>query len=413
MMMQPKDYSYIGLAGEQVSRGMRDFGNVLQQEEKIKKNKYDLETLENARQQRIEEAYNEYLEASGDESDEGKRKAYVFISQILPPAMGKERDNPDLMRDRLIEADKRFYVELANIKEKRYVKETGHESMDVKTDKLGGNVSMGEPAVTGQGGTGKLSTMPTLAGMQQRELYAPPSTPNVDIPTDMSARDRYELAKKYQITDRPSVKADIDYASQTELAEQDMPQGALRGDVAREAAKLPGSTKPMEGIVSSYPTEKDVMTDRRLREAAEARANAAKERNRIAELNAKIKQNKATKDEWREMQDSKINAMAKRDNLIFNITKLEADLVKANKLNKYEDPELKQKDVADIIENLAAQRKDLVSVEEEMNGWDTNIKMYDEMMKNKGYTPQSGTKPQTQGTPSRAGFDAWKASRGQ
>lgn len=303
MMVQPKNYDYIGLAGQQAAQGIRNVSNVMQREKKVKETNFDLATLEDARQKKIEEAYNEYLEASGDESNEGKRKAYNYASQIFPPATGKERDEPNLMRDRLIEADKRHYVNLANIKEKRYYKETGTEKLGVETEKLGGEVSTGSPVVSGasSGNQQTVGTRPPneeiLAGMQRRELYAPPTTPNVEIPSSMNAEDRYDLAKKYQIMDKPGVSSDIAYASQREFAGQEFPESATRETAAREAAKYPASTKPMEQIVSSYPTQKDVTTNNRLQEAENNRAEAAAERNRIAELRARIQAGKVSSDE--------------------------------------------------------------------------------------------------------------------
>jgi len=419
MMVQPKNYDYIGLAGQQAAQGIRNVSNVMQQEKKVKETKFDLATLEDARQKKIEEAYNEYLEASGDESNEGKRKAYNYASQIFPPATGKERDDPNLMRDRLIDADKNHYMNLANIKEKRYYKETGTEKLGVETEKLGGEVSTGSPVVSGAS-SGNQQTVGTrqpneeiLAGMQRRELYAPPTTPNVEIPSSMNAEDRYDLAKKYQIMDKPGVSNDIAYASQREFAGQEFPESATMETAARAAAEYPESTRPMEQIVSSYPKQKDVMTDRRLSEAADARQAAAEERNRIAAAKVAIQNRTATEDDMLKWQNSKESAMQKRLKLESDILTLKANLAKANKTDEYGEPVLNQESVNKLTEEIAAMQTRLDNVVDFEEDWKENISEYNRMMKSKGHIPQPSTKPPQQVNPSRAGFDAWKANRGQ
>lgn len=384
MIVQPKSYEYIGLAGQQAAQGIRNVSNVMQQEKKVKETKFDLETLEDARREKIEEAYNEYLEASGDESPEGKRKAYNYAAQIFPPAMGKERENTELMRDRLIEADKRHYVNLANIKEKRYYNETGTEKLGVETEKLGGRVSMGDPAVSG-GEKGKFTTEPTLAGMQQRELYAPPTTPDVNVPSSMGAEDRYELAKKYQILDKPGVSGDIAYASQRELAEQQLPPDATRETAAREAAKYPASTKPMEQIVSAFPTQKDVMTNERLKLAAEQRIAAQKEKLNIDRWKAVLQQRKLTNDERRQIKDSKIKAMTQRDRLLLQIKNIESSLAKANKTDKWGEPVLDQDQIESNLKGLEELRLSF-------DYYDENIQDYENLISEKG-----GIRPSTNG----------------
>ena len=178
------------------------------------------------------------------------------------------------------------------------------------------------------------------------------------------------------------VTPEVQKATAAQTSEQ---LGKINSDMTRvEGYKAIGGdvTPVAEKAIGTLMSEKDIITNKRLTEASNAKALSDIEKIKIAKWKAANQQRKLTNDERREIKDSKIRAMSIRDKLLVNIKSIEAGLTKSNKdVIGGIDQESLKKDI-DALESLRIS----------LDNWDDDILEYDLLIKEKGgITPQ--TKP--------------------
>ena len=401
---QTKDYSYISQAGNQISQGLSQIPSVMKEEDRIKNLKVDINSAEKARQDRIVEAAGEYLDATGESGPEAERKAYAAAAKRYTVITGEERNNPSLAIQRWNSMDNEWYKNtIPELKKKRYFQETGSSRQAVEYNRPSqGIVQAGSPTGGESGGTP--SRMPrSLQDIQNQELYSPPTVTSVEVPPEITPEQRYQKAQDYGIYNQPEVQADIAYASQAGLSGMRFPQGTTRGEVARAAAEHPAYTEPMKDIVQSYPTEKDVMTNERLKASAEAKNALYQQKLKIDGLKAATQSRKLTSDERREILANKAKNDTARLQLEIQIKAIKAGLAKSNK------------DIVGVVDQsgLESSYQELESLQNQLYTIDENSREFDDLLKEKGGINSPKPSGGTPGKPSAGGFQAWLKSKGQ
>lgn len=421
--LQMPNYGYVALAGQQIGQGLQQLPGAMKADASAKQLKLDINSAEKIRQDRIVEAAGEYLEATGKSGADAEREAYAAAARRYTPVVGAEREKPEVALSRWDKADNEWYKSLLpDLKKKRYFQETGSTRTSVKYDRPEGTVQAGEPVVPEQptippipttpeqvtenraADTRRLSAMPsTISEMQGGALAEPRVVTDVTIPPDMTPEERYQRAQELGVYTAPEVQADIGYASQAALAGQEVPQGAVRSDVARTAMEQPAYTGAMKDYVGSYPTEKDIMTDERLKASAAQRADYQRQRLKIDGLKAALQSRKLTQDERRDILNDKAKNDVAKLRLETQIQALKAGVTKANK------------DVMGRLDQsgLESTYQELEDLQSQLYIIQDNSKDFDDLLSEKGginppLSPQGEPKPQG---PSRKGFTEWLNQR--
>ena len=215
-----------------------------------------------------------------------------------------------------------------------------------------------------------------------------------DRPVPPTPYDVAEIGQKYNVSPEelgPQIQgAQADYQRQ-----ESMETGAAYSPAGTRAEYLAGEYAAGRGgeasqkIASAIPTEKDIMTQKRLEETARQREKYQTERNRIAGWRAAISQNKLTSDERLKIMNAKANNETDRLGLEIKIKKLENDLKsKANKTDPVTyQPMMTPEQVDATMEEIKQLRTNL-SILEDFRG------EYDGLIKEKG-----GIRPVTPAQP--------------
>lgn len=134
-LYQAPDYSFIGQAGRQFAAGVQALPAAIdaQQKRKLLKDqlaqlKVDVAKVNQVRTQRINEAVQEYKDATGETND---IKATAFVAKYYLPLTGDERNDPSKAIIRLNSADDKFYPKINELKVLRESQETANVAQNV------------------------------------------------------------------------------------------------------------------------------------------------------------------------------------------------------------------------------------------------------------------------------------------
>lgn len=269
---QPKSYAHIGAAGmilgsaiQQLpaARDAADKRKLLQSQ--LAQLKLDAAKAEEVRQQRVAEAVVEYKETLGLKDDDvNDRLATKIEATFYSPAMGDERNNPEKAIMRWSDADSKFKDYLNKEAIKKYRSETQTREEQV----VGGPAGRQAPGAVGVQDQGvkrmpqDLSTMQESALQEPRAVSAVSYTPN--------SQERRGIAGRMGIAEAPEVKSDIQRAADIETGEAYQPGQNRAEYLAGEG--VAGRTGGLsEKVAAAIPTEKDIMTDQRLKIQEEQR----------------------------------------------------------------------------------------------------------------------------------------------
>jgi len=374
---------------------------------------------EEIRQKRIIEMAKEYEDRIGEQPSE--REWTKIEAQFMPPLSEEERNDPKgAMRkrsdlDTLFEGwlDKKAVEKFRSKSGQRITPEgpagPGYQPPEQPQVDVAQKTPTTIPGTTTP--VGSYTGGPTsIAGMRRDVENEMLRQPRTTVPE--TSEDMYQRGAAAGITERPEFKADYQRQENLETGEAFGPAGTRAEYLASEYAGGRGG-EASQKIAGALPTEKDIMTQKRLEDAARMREKNNAERNRIAAWRAAIANNKMTSDERLKIMKAKSDNEVDALDLELKIKKLETDLkTKANKTDPVTfQPMMSQEEMSNSLEELKQLRTDLVVLEDFRSE-------YDGLIKEKGGIrpsprPVQPTQPVQPQGPSKAGFNQWLQNRGR
>ena len=200
-------------------------------------------------------------------------KAYAFAAKFFPGKFNSETASEAAIRWQNSAAKAKTALEEAKVQ--KYHADTAANKPE-PYQRQEGNVSVQQPKAAAQPGTPEFSKNPTsftgLEGMQAQAMAEPLPSDIMTGPTE-TAQMKASRANQLGVADDKTVAKDIQGTQDIETG-QDYAQGQTRAQyLAGMAARGIDVTGGAAGaIAGATPTEKDLMTDSRLKQAEEQRS---------------------------------------------------------------------------------------------------------------------------------------------
>lgn len=396
---QTPDYSYIALAGQQLGQGVQ---NVMTRLEDVKKLNLNYESIERARQERIKEAAQEYLEASGETGPEAERKALAYASSRYLPPTEDEKKNPLLYAERADRMDEKHYKEMANLKTKQYFNKTGEQAVNLEEGRLSGQVTTRTPQMTPTPGREadreRLSAAPqSIEELQNRQLAEPPIEKEITVPAAPATERQSTAARIFGAQAIPeNIRTDISQAGASELAGQ-YPAGTTREVVAGEALQKPVSPEAAKTYVESFPTTQQVAEAARKKSAADDLNTYRQAMIEVRRLANQLKSREMSDDETLEAMKALSTYQARQDSIENDIQNQKLKIEQASTGYPRLAPE--------ASEALKQELNDLI---EKRNANTFLIDNFNKIIKEEGKKSGKITSAPAPATPSLGDYEKWK-----
>ena len=379
-IVQAPDYSFIGRAGSIMGSAIQNLPATKEAADRRKRLNEELERIkideldaEAIRQERIIEMSKEYKDRIGREPTE--REWTKIEATFMPPLSAQERKDPKGAMMSRSDLDDRFYKWLDREAMKAYREKTKptQESYELtQRTRPEGSVAIEDSGQ--QRTTAWPQTKEEMVANAREESMNAPQTFS-SVTNEPSSAQLRAAASRYRVSQAPEVKEGISYKEGMETGEAYSPAGTRAEYLAGEYAAGRGG-EASQKIASAVPTEKDIMTNKRLEETARQREKYQTERLRIDAWRAAISQNKLTSDERLKIMNAKANNETDRLGLEIKIKKLENDLKsKANKTDPVTfQPMMTPEQVDASIEEIKQLRTNLAILEDFRGEYDGLIK---------------------------------------
>lgn len=292
MQYQAPNFDFIGLAGQQIGKGVEKYAKA-----KAKETTYNLNKAQakQAYQAVYTQSVERYMKETG-ETDE--YKAGKFVANYYMPPMSSETGKD--MVTRLLSVEPKFEAALKQKKVQIYQEKTAEPGQYQRPETIGKVETpvqrtgleaqrapelMGPPAPGQQTRPQYQSSARSLQDMQEATLNEP-QAPGVTQGPSMSSTERTGLAESLGVTEEKPVQGNIQRTQNVETG-QDYLQGQTRAPyLAAQAGKgidvTKGATAAIAGATMS---EKDLATNDRLKAQQE-------QRERLAALARKLQEKK-------------------------------------------------------------------------------------------------------------------------
>jgi hypothetical protein len=372
---QAPSYDFIAVAGQQLGQGVQNYLKDVQ-------TKKDVKQAETVYQQIVDQATKKVKEADPTIED---NKATAFVVKHFPPLVGSEREEPVKAIERWYKADDPFEKAVNDLKVKATTREISQpsEQLPARTQAYpSGRVIAGAPI----GGKGEAPQAAIVTPEQAREAriagrFAPTTTtagmveePERAFSPGMMAAEIRKTIDQRGLTGNQQLEA----VYQRKLNEETtVPQGATEGTRAqvmgRALQQQGGWTPEQKEMYGAVPTEKDIMTNKRLEAAQQDKlkvhAENLKWRNRLAN----IREKKIGSDERLEIIKAKAENDVAKKRLEIQVKNIETGLTKAGKTWEGLDQAALQSD----LDELKELKESLMLIED-------NDELFNGLLKEKG-----------------------------
>lgn len=267
MEFQRPDFGFISTAAGQMGQGIVDYTKAKKQEADIQ---LDETQAKNAHEDILNQVSKQYMEATGDTDPV---HAITFAARYFPEKFKSETTAEAAQR--WMNTEPKFKAALEELKVQKFHSDTA-ANQPQPYQRPEGKVEVTQPRAAAQPGTPEFSKNPTsfdgLAGMQARAMAEPLPSDIMDRPAE-TAQEKEARANALGVGEDKTVAKDIQSTQDIETG-NDYANGQTRaqylaGMAARGIDPTAGAAK---AIADATPTEKDLMTDQRLRQAEEQRS---------------------------------------------------------------------------------------------------------------------------------------------
>jgi hypothetical protein len=315
MQYQAPNFDFIALAAQQAGTGIKEYAK-----EKKKEEDYNFSKKETkqAYQMVYDQSVERYMKETGETDP---YKAGKFVASYYMPPMSSEKGKDVLTR--LLSVEPKFEAALKQKKVQIYQEKTAEPGQYQRPETIGKAEvpvqrtgleaqrvpeQMGSPA-PGQTGSQYQSSARSVGQMQEatlNEAQAPGTTQGPSMPSS----ERMGLAERLGVTEEKPVTGNIQRAQDVE-AGQEYSQGQNRaGFLAAQAAQGRDVTQgATAAIADATPTEKDIMTNDRLKDQEKQRAELRALEHALKEKKLKLEAAKQTSTEDYKLLDAQINLL--------------------------------------------------------------------------------------------------------